>query len=229
MIRRFSTLVAVLALGVFGAFNAAGAILLNVTNASFENLPGTGLMGCGVGCVYTQQVVPGWTFTGVPTPVGGQFQPGVQAGDFAFFNSLSDGAVQGYVNNGAGLTQTITDVVELGCTYTLLVDIGLRKDAGAFLATADLLINGVKYAATGTTPVAGGWSTFTANYVGLAQDAGKPITIELYSVGSNSQGNFDNVRLSYVAVAAATPEPASIIGLGLGLLAIGGLSRRWTR
>ena len=104
--------------------------------------------------------------------------------------------------------------------YTFLVDLGKRNDT-SFTATADLLINGTKYVATGVVPVSGGWSTYTATYIGVAADAGKSITIELNAFGV--EGDFDNVRLS--SVSAPTPEPAFTSLAGIALLLFAGFGR----
>lgn len=125
--------------------------------------------------------------------------------------------------NGGTISQTVSSpLVQLGVTYTLLVDVGLRHDLGD-PGTEALVINGVDYFATGSSPAAGNWSTFTATYTGLAADVGKSITIELASGGN--QGDWDNVRLSD-STASAVPEPASGVFMGLAALALAGIVRR---
>jgi hypothetical protein len=101
--------------------------------------------------------------------------------------------------------------------YVLRVDLGNRLDKG-FTGSADLLINGKTYAATGSVPAEGTFSTWTATYVGLAADVGQSITIELKANGP--QGNFDNVHLDIV------PEPASLLLIGSALFVLGTLKRR---
>ena len=184
-----------------------------VSNFSFENLPGTGLPlnGCGTGCQYDIGAIPGWN---VNSGSAGQFQPGTQSGNTQWFSSLSDGITVAYANGG-DITQTVVDTVQLGVVYTLMVDLGKRNDQ-LFTSGADLLINGVHYAAVGTTPTSGNWSTFTATYTGLATDVGQAITIELLSSGT--QSDFDNVHLNDNTT--ATPEPASLGLLGLGLAGV---------
>jgi hypothetical protein len=193
---------------------AAFANVIPVTNPSFETLPPGGLPNnCGVGCAFSTTAIPGWTGG------NGQFQPGTQAGNFTFFSALSDGITSAYTS-GPTISQTVTTTVVPGVIYTLQVDLGWRNDMGAFASGADLLINGVLYVATGSTPVQGHWSTFTATYTGRPADAGDPITIQLVSTGT-AQSNFDNVRL-----ANNIPEPGTTAALAIGLAGFYLLRRR---
>jgi hypothetical protein len=160
---------------------------ISLANFSFETLPVGGLpIPCsGAGCSYSVDPIPGWSIAGG----GGQFQPGPTPNQY--FNSLSDGPTHAY-SSGGTISQTIGGTVQLGVVYTFQVDIGYRLDSG-FAGTADLLINGNTYTATGVQPVQGTFGTFTATYTGLLADVGQAITLELQSSGG--QGNFDNVRL----------------------------------
>lgn len=112
--------------------------------------------------------------------------------------------------------------MQAGLVYTLLVDIGCRNDAPC-LGTADLLINGNQYAASGVLASPGNWSTFTATYIATGADVGSSITIELGTTGF--QGNFDNVQLSS-DVPSATPEPVSMGLVGVALAGIAMLRMR---
>ena len=194
------------------------ATAIPVDNPSFETLPGSGLPfgGCGVGCSYSVGAIPGWNNSGS----SGQFQPGTQDGNLAYFNSLPDGITVAYSNDAGGvISQTVGATVQFGVVYTLSVDLGWRNDV-PFTASADLLINGTHYLAVGSVPVRGNWSTYTATYTGLSTDAGKPITIELLSGGA--QANFDNVSLSDNSV----PEPAMTWIVGGCLMGLGAFRRR---
>ncbi|MBK9471473.1 MAG: T9SS type A sorting domain-containing protein [bacterium] len=185
---------------------SAWAVPIPVSNPSFEDLPALGLPNtCGGGCSYAQDFIPGWVnipFLGLGL-VSGQFQPGAGAGNSTYFDSLSDGLTSAYTSTGC-VEQTVGIAVQPGVTYTLLVDVGWRKDADP-AGMPRLRVNDVYYDGVGT-PVYGGWATYTTTYVGQAQDAGLPITICLTSVAF--QGNFDNVRLS-ASDASSGVDPAT--------------------
>lgn len=173
---------------------SAAAAPIPVNNPSFEILPDVALpLVCGGGCSYSESFIPGWIntpFLGLGL-TSGQFRPGTHTGNTTYFNSLSDGPTSAHTTNGC-IEQTVGVTVQPGVTYTLLVDVGWRNDAGPF-GLPRLRVNGIYYDGVGTA-VLGGWATFTATYLGQAQDAGLPITICLTSV--TLQGNFDNVRLN---------------------------------
>jgi hypothetical protein len=188
---------------------------ITVLNPSFEILPSVGLShACGTGCFFSVGLIPDWNSS---APLSsGQFQPGTQDGNFRNFSALSNGITSAYSNGRSSIiSQTVGATVEVGVPYVLMVDLGQRNNFFlGFRASADLLINGVKYMATGTPPTRGHWSTFTATYTGLSKDVGDSITIQLN--GNGAQANFDNVRLD------AVPEPSfyGVVGIGLaGLLA----------
>lgn len=184
---------------------AAGATPIPVDNASFEELPMNGLpFGCGAGCSYSEDVIPYWLntpFLGLGL-TSGQFRPGTGSGNTTYFTTLSDGPTSAYTSTGC-IEQTVGATVQPGVTYTLLVDVGWRNDASP-TGVPRLRVNDTYYDGVGV-PVQGGWSTFTATYVGTAQDAGLPITICLTSL--SVQGNFDNVRLSDSTDPAGVGDP----------------------
>jgi len=208
-----------LACAFFLASNSyAGSIA--VSNASFETAGGGGLpFLCGTACSFSVDgIIPGWTVVGG----AGLFKPGPPS-NTAYFNSVPDGTTTAYSDSGT-ISQTVAATVQLGVVYTLLVDVGLRKDLGADPGVEGLLINGITYAATGVAPTAGNWSTFTATYTGLAADVGKSITIRLATGGV--EGNWDNVRLSDNTTTSPVPEPVSGLLVGLAALAWAGIARR---
>jgi PEP-CTERM motif len=209
-----------LAVGTFFLASSSYALPITVSNFSFETLPAGGLpTACGTGCSFSAGTgIPGWVATGAST---GEFQPGPPA-TTTFFNSVPDGSTIGYTSSGT-ISQTVAPTVQLGVVYTLMVDLGLRKD-GPDPGTEALVINGNTYFATGVAPVQGGWSTFTVTYTGLSADVGKSITIQLASSGAG-QGDWDNVRLSD-STTSAVPEPTTGMLLGLAGLAWAGISSR---
>jgi len=205
-------------LGFAAASAMAGTI--PVTNGNFSTLPKTGLNFPDARGAYSYGAgIPGWTAT-VAT---GQWDPsGVVLG-------LPAGATYVAYSNGPTISQTVTPTVVAGDIYTLTVDLGDRTDTKPFSGGADLLIDGVKYDATGT-PVLDGWSIYTATFTGLAATAGDSITIQL--TDSGKQSDFSDVTLTATALApagqpgAVTPEPGTLSLAGLGLLCAMGYALR---
>src|SRR5665213_639484 len=142
---------------------AARATKITVLNGDFSLLPTGGLSHSDTTGTFSSGA-------GVLDWVAGS-GTGEYAPDHGTSFTGSNGSnVIAYSNSGM-ITQTVGSTVVTGDTYTLTVDLGYRLDV-AFDGSADLLINGVHYAAIGTTPTRGGFSTYTATYTGLAGDAG---------------------------------------------------------
>jgi hypothetical protein len=193
----------------------AVSAIIPVLNPSFEDTNPLTVACGGVDCAYNAGPIPDWVTTG-PT---GSWQPG-NPSNSVYFDGLPDGVVVAYANGGT-ITQIVSEVVTLGTTYTLLVDVGNRKDLPQ-TGEVYLTIGGTPVAAIGGIAAEGAFATFTATYTGLAADVGKSIGILLTTSGP--QGVFDNVQLS--SEAAPVPEPASVGLLGLGLLGIMAIRRR---
>lgn len=187
---------------VFGA-GCTFANTIFVNNFSFETLPPGGLpASCGVplGCSYSNADIPGWTRSNVGI-ITGQFQPGVPGNTTYFSAPMPDGITVAYTSGGI-ISQTVAATALANTIYTLRVDVGLRNDQPDF-GTVLLLIGSHQILATGTAPLPGHFSTFTATYLTSALDLGASIGIQL-SANSN-QGDFDNVRLD----STAAPEPGT--------------------
>ncbi len=213
-----SILKSIIVAGALVAAAPSAAAVIAVANASFETQPAGGLPfgGCGTGCSYSIDVIPGWINNGAT----GQFQPGSSSGNFAYFDYVPDGLTVAYSNNGS-ISQTVAATAVAGTTYTLLVDLGWRHDY-VDPGTITLFVGGVSTLATGIPAAAGQWSTYTASYTALAADAGGAISVLLYSPGA--QGDFDNVRL--YDDAAAVPEPAAWALMLAGFAVVGVAARR---
>src|SRR5688572_13437784 len=106
---------------LLGISPVAWAAPIAVNNPSFEELPAGGLPnGCGPACSYSIDFIPEWNntpFLGLGL-ISGQFQPGTHAGNFTYFNTLSDGITSAHTTN-SGITQTVGVTVQEGVTYTL--------------------------------------------------------------------------------------------------------------
>jgi hypothetical protein len=196
-------------------------------NSSFQTLPSGGLPGggCGVGCSYGFGAIPGWTYSETGEQVG-QFQPGTEDGNYAYFNYVPDG-ITVVETVGPTLSQVVNTTVQAGVTYTMTVDIGTRNDEASD-GSADLLIDGVQYMATGTMAAAGDWATFTVSYVGLAADIGDAITIQLNDPEAGVAATFSDVTLteSESDPPPEVPEPRFMGGFGLALFCLFALYRR---
>ena len=211
MIKRFS----------FGIAFAAGLTCMSsagLINASFEDpAEGAGQFTTGV-------QIPGWdTQSGHPygvwhIPYGGAFSGGAP-----------DGLQIGYCDAGS-MAQTATDVIGVG-TNSISALAGRREDfsAGGFTmelwaggveanggVTGGQLLASVTYDYTQFAPDS--WTLETASYVAAANDPnlGKAITVEFVRTALSHQIDVDNVKV----MAAPAPEPASMIGLGLGVIAM---------
>jgi hypothetical protein len=204
-------------LGLVFALVAQGAPI-TVVNASFED-------DVQANFGFTNGVHTGWTSSA--TNLTGTWRPGLP--NTTRFNLLPNGAQLAYVYSGASLSQTVSVLATEGLTYTLEVDLGIRKDYAASLGLgfAELRVGNNIITATGSAPTHGNWSTYTAVYTALAADAGQPISIFLRA-DPGDLASFDNVRLNDAGSGGnPVPEPAGMAVLGLaGLLAA---KRYWRR
>ncbi|MCC6536493.1 MAG: PEP-CTERM sorting domain-containing protein [Bryobacterales bacterium] len=198
------------------------AAVITVNNASFETFNPLNLACAGAGCAFNTALIPGWTNSGGNN---GSWQPGNPA-NTNYFDFLPDGVTIAYSNSGA-ISQTVTETAVAGVTYTLMVDIGNRKDLVP-TGGAQLLVGANTINAAGGNLAEGGWTTFTATYTAQAGDAGQAIVIRLITDGA--QADFDNVRLSdSVTRGGDVPEPGTLVLMGAGLSAVALVRRRGSR
>jgi hypothetical protein len=196
---------------LLAAFSGVGsAEMVTVLNPSFETLPaGFPTNTCGGTCAYTIGLaIPSWTSTG---SFFGQLIMGGYAGN----PGATAGNVMAYSNDPGGTISQDVGLAVAGATYTLSVDLLHRTDA-SFASSLALRIGGVQVSGiiTGADPGSGAWATYQETYTASGPDAGKTLTIQLLSTGS--QADFDNVKLD-----ATTPEPGTLILLGSALAGLG--------
>jgi PEP-CTERM motif len=220
--------------GFLLAAQLSTAATINVNNPSFEAGPAP-TQDCsffgGPGCLFSTNGVLDWTVSGSNT---GLVRPFAPPNTNFFFDATPDGVNYAY-SNGGFIRQTVGELVAGGLTYTLRVDLGIRRDFPV-LGELQLLIgdlNGSPDVYVGTGPVveAGRWGTFTVTYVATNADIGKMMTINLVSPGA--QASFDNVRFENNATQTSgpggppsgVPEPSTYALFGAGLVAL----RFWAR
>jgi hypothetical protein len=214
---------------IFAVATLSSAAPITVNNPSFEGgtTPGANcaFFSGGVPCLFNANTtIDQWTQN---SPGNNGLVQLNHPGPNGFFDVAIPDGIQYAYSNGGTIRQTVGSFVTAGLTYTLQVDVGLRKSF-PFLGIVQLLIgdpNGVfdTYTATGTAPAVGGWSTYTATYVANAADVGKAITINLVSTAA--QASFDNVRLNDSTSTSGPgpsgiPEPSTYALLATGLAAL---------
>jgi hypothetical protein len=192
---------------------------ITVLNHSFETASGyTSCSNLGAGCQFTIGGTTNWSSTG-GTQVG-ILNPGSTTN---LLNSVPDGSNVAYANAGT-LSQTVAATALAGFTYTLLVDVGLRKDFPS-VGIVELLVGSNVVTATGINPTSGNFSTFQAQFNATSAELGQAITIRLTSVGT--QAIFDDVRLDATGTSApGIPEPGTMALVGLGGLGMAVWARR---
>ena len=185
------------AMGCLAATSANAAITL--TNPSFEDTTST-------------SPPTGWTRSS-----GVNFQSRGAAGGL----NPTDGTRMAWTNNGFTGYQTVGEVIQLGTTYTLTVDVGttgFATSTGTFRLYGDAgfatAIGGAESAVAVTTNAT--WITDqSVSFTATAAEAGQLLGVSFGTTGG-VQNEWDNLRLTAVAV----PEPSTTALLGLGGLAL---------
>ncbi len=218
----------------------ADAVLLTITNPSFENpvtnpstFTGAQASGPAGWTVYNAGQTNNLRYFGVWNPAT---TPSYVAG-------APDGANVGVVfleNTSnfaeAGLRQTLADTLQLSTQYTLTVEVGnFGPYAGAgwdftgFPGYRVELLAGSTVIASDNNSLAPAEAQFLTSTVAVTigashANAGQPLTVRLVNLNGPAgiEVNFDRVQLAAVAV----PEPSSAALLGLAaLMAV--TRRRW--
>jgi len=214
------SVVLALFLAVFSSVAMADNIAIQ--NSSFEDLTGNPLINsCGTGCAYNDGPINGWTTTGG--------QNGQQTLNSTYYSGpLPDGTVMAY-SNGGTISQTLTVSLLPDTIYTLSVYIGNRLDDQVTNYSFSLLAGGTvlnTFSGSNGSITPG---TFQQEF--LTFTTGDVVTpgllgIELTSAGQ--QTDFDDVQLSDAPSdgPVGTPEPSSLLMLGMGLLGVLGVAGR---
>lgn len=213
MLSKSPVIVCVLALASLFAVSSAKADSVPIVNADFSQIS-TAFVFCGTGCMDNNGPVPGWTYSG--TGGEGSFQPGP-----SFYTSLPPAETTVAYINGGTLTQDV-GVLLANTTYTLTVYVGnrldkLTTDYSFGLATGPLV--DATWSNNGLiTP-----GTFQAETISFTTGSNVSGDLSIFLADAGPQADFGNVSLN----AVSTPEPSSLLMLGIGLLGLLFLGKRF--
>ncbi len=185
------------------------AASISINNFSFEHtVLSDGAWTSGSGQMY------GWIQS-----TGGVLNPTTAN----FSNPVPDGNNTAWLNSGSA-TQTLSTVLTANMAYTLMVDVGDRKDSSFPGYRVSLWAGNNLLASESALVPNDGFLTSTVNYTALAGNPflGQALTIELHANGI--QVNFDNVRLNVSPV--PEPETYALMLAGLGLVGLAALRRK---
>lgn len=213
MLSKSAVIGCVLALVSLIGASSAKADSVTIQNADFSQLS-SALVSCGTGCMDNNGPIPGWVYSG--NGGEGSFQPGS-----TYYTSLPPGETTVAYINGGKLTQDVGALLS-NTTYTLTVYVGnrldnLTTDYSFGLATGPLV--DATWSNNGLiTP-----GTFQAETISFTTGSNVSGDLSIFLADAGPQADFGNVSLN----AVSTPEPSSLLMLGIGLLGLLFLGKRF--
>ncbi|HEU5400620.1 MAG TPA: PEP-CTERM sorting domain-containing protein [Terriglobales bacterium] len=214
MLSKFPFIVCVLALVSLCAVSSAKADSVPVVNADFSQLGAPLSNSCGTNCAWNYGPIPGWSISG---------SAGTQILNSNYYASVPSASGTMAFINGGTISQDLGISLTPDSTYTLTVYVGDRLDGyttgyGFGLAAGSTTL---VYQSNNKLITPGTFAPETITFTtGSSVDSGD-LTVFLSDTGV--QADFTNVSLSVVS----TPEPSSLLMLGIGLLGLLFLGKRF--